>query len=115
MSEHEDRRQAVLGHASSILLPVLGPAIILLLSRRSRFVCAHALIAVTASAAWVAMAVLIISIDSGRFSVDESRASTSALVGLVVAFLIGVTVGVVNIQRAKSGRGPMGWPNVCQG
>ncbi len=70
--------------------------------------------AVATSAAWLGLAVLIISIDQGRLSVDESRTSTEALVGLVLAFLLMVTVGMVNIRRARCARGPIGRSNLVK-
>ena len=106
--QNDDRLQAVLAHTSCVLLPLVGPTVMLFLFRRSPFVRAHALFAAVASAAWLVVAVLIISVDLGHLSVDESRISTAALIGLAVAFITVVTGVVVNIRRAKNGHGPIG-------
>ncbi len=112
MQDSGDRLQAVFAHSTSVLLPVLGPAVILVLSRRSPFLRAHALAASAASAAWTLVALLIISIDQGRFSVDETDSSGWAVVGLGVALVTVIGLGVINVQRAKQARSPIGWPDL---
>lgn len=99
----------VIAHVASVLLPVLGPLLIVLIVRRDRWARSHALVALTVSTASLAAASAIGWIR------DASTIGTSDGGGLsgwtvVLASLLGLTMllAVVNIGRAKQTRCPLG-------
>ncbi len=106
--ETGERSTAVFAHVSAVLLPVVAPALLAIVQRKNLFIRGHAMAAVVTSLAWVASAVMIISVDLGRLSIDEDETSTGGLVALLVLFVAVVILVVTNIGRARSGRPPVG-------
>lgn len=99
-----------LGHVAGLVLPVAGPALLLVAFRgRGTLVRRHILTSLIASAGWVFAVVAIISIDIGRFSIDEQDTSSVGLLMLLVAGCAMLAVVVMNIRRAKEMRAPLGW------
>lgn len=106
--EQGDRSTAVMAHVGAVFVPVVAPALLAILHRKNLFVRSHAVVAVVTSLAWIASAVLIISVDLGRVSIDEAETSTGGLVALLLLFVAVVTMVVTNVRRARSGRPPAG-------
>jgi uncharacterized membrane protein len=106
--EPGDRSTAVFAHIGAVFLPVVAPALLAIVQRKNRFIRGHAMAAVATSLAWITSAVLIISVDLGRLSIDESETSTGGLVALLILFVAVVTMVAANISRARSGRPPVG-------
>ncbi len=78
-AEDQERSTAVIAHIATVLLPVLGPLVVLVANRNSRFVRGHACVAALTSSAWVVGAVLVISLDNGHLSVESPRLLVPAL------------------------------------
>jgi hypothetical protein len=106
----EERFAAVVSHVAGIFLPILGPLVIVIGFGKVKLVRLHASVAVAVSTVWVVAVVLIISVDKGRFSIEEEGTSPLALVALSVAFILVMTVALLNIRRAKMDLGPVGTP-----
>lgn len=110
-TEHsESESAAVLGHVAGFLLPLLGPAVLLIVNRtRSTFVRTHLAASLVVSTVWLSLAVLVISVDLGRLSVDEQETSGVGLVGLLAVAGLTLVLIVLNIQRVKRYQPPVGW------
>lgn len=110
MDWETDESRAVLGHIAGFLLPLVGPVALLVASRgRSRVVREHLLVSAVVSAAWFLLAVTVISVDVGHLSVDEQQTSTGGLVALLVVAAAVLAIIVMNVQRAKRQKPPLGW------
>ncbi len=110
-AEQDDSESvAALGHVAGFLLPLLGPAVLLIVNRSgSTFVRAHLAASLVVSTAWLALAVLVISIDVGRLSVDEQQTSGFGLAGLLAIAGFTLVLIVLNVQRVKRYQLPVGW------
>jgi hypothetical protein len=78
----EERFAAVVSHVAAVLLPILGPAVILIGFAKAKLVRLHAAVALAVSSVWMVAVVLIISLDKGRFSIEEEDTSPLALIAL---------------------------------
>lgn len=105
-----DEFRAIIGHVVGFTLPFLGPALLLLASRRrGQFVCQHLVEAMAASLAWLILAVVVISVDVGHLSLDEQQTSTAGRTALLALAAAVIAVIVTNIQRAKRQQPPLGF------
>ncbi len=107
-TSRDERFAAVVSHVAAVLLPILGPVLVLVSFRTNKLVRLHAVVALVTSAAWVVIVVMIISLDKGRLSVDEADTSTAALGGLIAAFGVTMTLALMNIRRARTDQRPVG-------
>lgn len=106
----EPESVAVMGHVAGFLLPLLGPLALLALSRtRSKLVRTHLIASLVVSTAWLVMATVVISVDVGRFSVDEQATSGLGLFWLLVVGGLIFLIVILNVQRAKRGQSPIAW------
>ncbi len=110
-ADEAEESRAVLGHIAGFLLPIVAPLALLIASRHcSGFIHRHLLASTVVSGLWLMLAVGVISIDVGRFSVDEQQTSTAGCIALVVVGASVFLVNVLNMQRAKRRQSPIGWP-----
>jgi hypothetical protein len=111
MDTDTDESRAVLGHVAGFLLPLVGPMVLLMVSRdRGRLVRHHLAMATVVSGLWLVLAVGVISLDAGHLTLDEQQTSTGGLAALAVVAGLVLSVILVNVQRAKRQRLPVGWP-----
>lgn len=98
----------VLGHVLGVLLPVVGPTVLLAVSaRRPPLERLHVLASILFSGMWIVSVVAIISFDVGRLSLDEQETSTGGLVLLLLAAGSMIATATVNIRRAKQQKPPL--------
>jgi len=104
-----ERFTAIIAHISAIALPFLGPLVLTLVTRKGhKLVHEHAVSALALSACWCIAAVGIISLDVGRFSVDEQETSLAAALALLALTVAVIVVVVFNIGRARRDEVPLG-------
>ena len=110
VEETDSDSVAVAGHVMGVFLPILGPAVLLIVYRsRGRFVRVHLAASLVVSTAWMALAVLVIAVDLGRLSVDDQKTSTMGLLGLVAVFSLTFALIGLNLHRVKRRQLPIGW------
>lgn len=106
---------ATIGYASALLLPGVGPLVVLLATReRGRFVRSHLTVALALSALWLLVALIILSLDAGYLTIEEQGASLGAICGLALSYVAVATIISVNIGRARRALMPICMPDRLQ-
>ena len=86
---------AICAHASSVVLPVVGPALVLIVTWRDRYVREHSAIALLLSSCVTAVVFIASELAGG------------GLVLLTLSLAVLITLAVLNIQRVHRGEPPL--------
>lgn len=94
MSDLTPRLSAICAHTSSVILPVVGPAVVLIVSWRDQYVREHSAVALVLSSSVTAVVLL------------GSELASGGLV-LVISLVVLITLATLNIQRVQRGDRPL--------
>jgi hypothetical protein len=95
MSEMTPSLAAICAHASSVILPVVGPALVLIVTWRDRYVREHSAIALLVSSS----VIVVVSV--------ASELAGGGLVLLIFSLVVLATFAALNIQRVHRGEPPL--------
>lgn len=95
MSDTTPNLAAICAHTSSVILPVVGPAIVLIVTWRDQYVREHSAVALFLSSSVTAAVVITSELAGGH------------LVFLVLSLAVLITLATFNIRRVHRGDPPL--------
>ncbi len=95
MLDYNRRLVVISAHASSVVIPIVGPAVVLLICWRDRFVRRHSAVA------------LLFSLGAMTITSVGSKLLGGGLVFFITPLGGLILVTVLNIQRVNRGEGPL--------